>query len=258
MSTQQEAQERYDKVRKQQTGSMWFAQKSLDDGLDWREHIAEYFFTQGEISGERIALERLAAKSAEGFEDFYNDSEMSDDVTEKHIRADYERTRMPLLAKIEQLEKEDADKGAIIQAMRSDIASLNIKTEEDRRTISGLNLSTGNFRKRISELEEAIESWKKEQNLWAEDTVHYRNKITTLEAQNKKLGDVVLEMVSVVDYLNKACLCDRKTHGFEYGQTHKNMGRPPVGSRWITPKDNAELVLPHADLIKQLKQERGE
>ena len=59
-------------------------------------------------------------------------------------------------------------------------------------------------------------------------------KITDLEAQNKKLGDVVLEMAKAFKLIANNCV-DK-----------------------VTAEDSAWVLERSADLIKQLKQERGE
>lgn len=37
----------FEEERRKQDGSMWFSQRALDDGIDWREHIASHFFKKG-------------------------------------------------------------------------------------------------------------------------------------------------------------------------------------------------------------------
>lgn len=54
MSTPKTPMERYDIARHKQEGSMWFSQKSLEDGLDWRDHIAEHFYLAGDADRERL------------------------------------------------------------------------------------------------------------------------------------------------------------------------------------------------------------
>ena len=60
------------------------------------------------------------------------------------------------------------------------------------------------------------------------------SKIADLEAQNKKLGDVVLEMVKVLDSIRSNC------------------------NDWVTVEDAGSLLDDNSILIDQLKQERGE
>ena len=59
-----------------------------------------------------------------------------------------------------------------------------------------------------------------------------------------------------IDYLEKLllqcerhCICTRNTKGFDYGETHKKLGKPKIGARWWTVTDivkNAEIADTHA------------
>jgi len=154
MSTQQEAQER---ARK------WVCINSSfgpDEALP--RFAEEYAFLSGEISGHQRAMEEMSAKSAEGFEDFF-DCEIAthDDLRNtEHItgpaRLKYycEKTwqagRAPLLARIAELEKE-------------------------------------------------LEISRKQVDLISAAANRVGDRYTDLEAQNKKLGDVVLEMAEFVE-----------------------------------------------------------
>jgi hypothetical protein len=143
MSTQQEAQERAENYLE------------TDDycNEDKPKDIARDAFLAGEASGERITLERLAAKIAE-LEKYINDK---------------------------------ASNGYVCECMT--------------------------------------------------DCGCYETRLVTLEAQNKKLSDVVLEMADVLR------LIEMRREGFEEDLVE-------------CPKLASEELEGHADLIKQLKQER--
>jgi hypothetical protein len=45
------------------------------------------------------------------------------------------------------------------------------------------------------------------------------------------------------EHTHKFCLCDRNTKGFDYGESHRYMGKPKVGARWLTPDDVCSAAL---------------
>lgn len=205
MSTQQEAQERAEKLLDQDC--------MLTKGGFQYTHCRHYFI-KGEASGERITLERLAAKSSEGYDDWWN--VYSCEQPYKGLKYDaseaWQARGTPLLAKIELQDKR--------------IAELEKNLPRDQWE----NLSREQYiglKARIAELEAENKSL-------ASQAIRISNKAGEikgdLEAQNKKLGDVVLEMAASLEH---------------------------YGSRMDSGATARRPLKYRADLIKQLKQERG-
>lgn len=54
-----------------------------------------------------------------------------------------------------------------------------------------------------------------------------------------KLIAALREADRALETMQKHCVCDRNIIGFDYGETHKNLGKPRAGARWLTPDDIA-------------------
>jgi hypothetical protein len=168
MSTQQSAQQR----------AAAFAYKHhCESEYNSRTDDLEGAFLAGETSGYQIAMDEMSAKSAEGFEDWYDKRSILRAVIKTY--EPWQAGRAPLLAKIAELEKE--------------VATIR----------SAFNHCGG-------------------QDLAIDD----------LEAQNKKLGDVVLDMAKAVD----------GDDGYK---------------KWLGLNPDSHFSEDHLAVIKQLKQERG-
>jgi len=48
--------------RRNQDGSLWFSAKEFKDGIDWRDHIAHYFFKKGFRKAESLLEDALKAE----------------------------------------------------------------------------------------------------------------------------------------------------------------------------------------------------
>lgn len=79
-----------------------------------------------------------------------------------------------------------------------------------------------------------------------------RNKIWDLQIDSNLDFDETLEDIEYAlrEVENEAlerqaehCLCTRNTRGFDYGETHKKLGKPGIGKRWLTPSDIAKDAL---------------
>lgn len=64
----------------------------------------------------------------------------------------------------------------------------------------------------------------------------YKKKFEESEKRREKLRETL-------KHVEDFCLCDRNTVGFDYGELHPHMGKPKMGSRWLTPYDVAKEVL---------------
>lgn len=51
------------------------------------------------------------------------------------------------------------------------------------------------------------------------------------------------EAEKTIKQMRDHCLCHRNIKGFDYGEDHKNLGKPVPGARWLTPKNIAEMYL---------------
>ena len=166
-----------------------------------KKDIAIEFFIAGENSGSeigrRMEREEISAKASEGLEE-WAEFLSNDFVGYSYSKQAWQAGRAPLLAKIEQYQKE------------SEIDEQNIHLLLDR------------FTTLEAQLHQAKAEWSEERKRSAE-----------LEAQNKKLGDVVLETEK---YIQEALRYNGDTTKVE---------------QVLKP-----LLL--SSTVKQLKQERGE
>lgn len=76
--------------------------------------------------------------------------------------------------------------------------------------------------------------------------------ITALLEENEKLR-------GALKHTEEFCLCERfKTNGFDYGETHRYMGAPKTGSRWLTPRVVATQALASSPLDELLGEPQKE
>ncbi|MCB0415785.1 MAG: hypothetical protein KDD50_15715 [Bdellovibrionales bacterium] len=52
-----------------------------------------------------------------------------------------------------------------------------------------------------------------------------------------KLRSLITEMGKALELTQDHCLCNRNTYGFDYNETHRNLGKPEAGKRWLDPYD---------------------
>lgn len=58
-----------------------------------------------------------------------------------------------------------------------------------------------------------------------------------LHEENTKLRSLITEMGKALELTQDHCLCNRNTYGFDYNETHRNLGKPEAGKRWLDPYD---------------------
>jgi hypothetical protein len=130
---QETAQERYENERRKQDGSMWFSKNAIIEQMDWREQIAEFFFRRGEASGERTALERLAARASDDAEKAFWGFEPKLQISAAFgFDKGYKTGRVPLLAKIELLESIKDSVTALNDSKSKRIKELEAENKELR------------------------------------------------------------------------------------------------------------------------------
>lgn len=99
---------------------------------------------------------------------------------------------------------------------------------------------------------------KKERDNWKECAeIHIRMagdlsaKLTASELARSKA-------VEALRHIRKSCQCDRSTTGFDYGDSHPNLGKHPrVGARWTTPSETVDAVLavqPANEVLETLRE----
>lgn len=82
------------------------------------------------------------------------------------------------------------------------------------------------------------------QNIWAPaPVVDFQVKIESLENEKTNLLTEIQMLRGVLDEIKDHCVCERDTYGFDYHETHKKLGKPKSGARWLTPIDIIELRL---------------
>ena len=115
-----------------QMGELWLA------ACEWLMSQATYDFEQ---AWQSCGYEHSSRCNSHAVNDF---------------KQGFQAARLSCAKELAELEKMDADKGAMLQAQNLEIASLNLQLEELKRVKSGHILSTGNFRKEIEEKDARI------------------------------------------------------------------------------------------------------
>jgi hypothetical protein len=64
------------------------------------------------------------------------------------------------------------------------------------------------------------------------------------EQENDRLRPIIDALIEVIEMQDagletsgRHCLCVRNTWGFDYCESHKILGKPGPGKRWLTPND---------------------
>lgn len=83
----------------------------------------------------------------------------------------------------------------------------------------------------MSESQNGIEEW-----------FHLRRdeEIARLRESRDRANEEIVRYEKLIQNIYDACVCERMTSGFDYGESHPLLGMPSTGARWNTPKDMIE------------------
>jgi hypothetical protein len=129
----------------------------------------------------------------------------------------------------------------------------NNKCDKHDATLIGFQVGVMQFEPVIKSLQAENERLKNE--LWVEKDANKKSEIhhkvirQKLKAEITRLGEAAEELRDALQEIDRHCLCRRNTNGFDYGETHRKLGAPRAGSRWLTPGDMVELSLARYDEI---------
>lgn len=98
-----------------------------------------------------------------------------------------------------------------------------------------------NLRKLNADLEMRIDSAIKERKAMQAGR---EEQFFKAQSDRAELVECVKALAGALEHIKKACLCERGTGGFDYGDVHPQLGEHPrVGARWITPHGTCEAAL---------------